>query len=1102
MKRTRLALSQRAWRVAVVLFLAIGTCTTGLFAQKTVKGVVKDVKTNEPILGATLMLKGSSIGTVSEGDGSFEIRVADPNVPLVVSFVGYESQEVVVAEQSNLTVMLQESAAQLSEVVVTALGITKEKARVGYAVQDVKGSDMIKAREPNPVNSLTGRVAGLTVGSSAELLGAPSVLLRGDKPLYVVDGVPIQSDTWNINPDDIETVTVLKGPNASALYGSRGQYGAIQITTKRGTKDKRGFTVELNNTTMMEATFLTIPKVQNEYGPGDHGRYAFVDGKGGGLYDADYDIWGPKFEGQLIPQYDGEYTPDQEHTITLANGATHTGNIKPTPWTARGKDNLQKFLRPGILQSTNLALSAANENYDIRISGTYTHQQGIVPNTQLNTGNFNTAVGYNISKKLRFESGINYNRQFTDNIPDVAYGPNSMIYNVIIWGGADWSMDDMKDYWQPGKEGLQQIYADYTRYNNPWFSAYEWLRGHQKTDVYGHASLTYSFNDALKLLGRTQVTSYDIFRSEKFPYSATVYGREQAKGDYREDRRSLFENNTDLLLSYNKDLSPSFDISASLGGNIRSFQYNSSFATTDYLNVPGWYNLNNSLFTRQVFNYNSDMRVLSAYSFIDLTYNRYLTLSLTGRMDKHSTLPSSNNSYFYPSASLSAQISEMVDLPDFFTFLKLRGSYAKVGSGLTRSTIPAAYLVAGRDVIDYGNDYYTPYDGPNYINSSGYGISFPYNNQPSAYSPTTIVNPNLKPSFSTAYEFGVDMKFVQNRLGLDVTYFNATDGPNVFNLPLSDATGYGAAVENGIKTRKKGLEVVGMIRPVKTPDFNWQVDVNWSTWKETLDEIYPGVEKLGQFLEVGDRIDSYYANAFVRDPNGNLIVDGSGRPFRNPVAQFLGYTNPDWTWGVRNTISYKNFGFGFQFDGWVGGNMVNYIQRQTFRGGRHEETVLNNITDANGQGMGDARYQDYLGKESWVADGMVISNGVSPEYDVDGNITNYDELQFEKNTQTTFLQDYISRYYAVEEANLMSRTFAKLREVTITYNFPAEKMKGKFFHGASISLVGRNLLYFAEKKNVDVEQFTGTTSAGSVSGYSDLQSPTMRRFGVNLNFTF
>jgi hypothetical protein len=765
-------------------------------------------------------------------------------------------------------------------------------------------------------------------------------------------------------------------------------------------------------------------------------------------------------------------------------------------------DNLEKFLRPGILQSTNLAVSAGDERYDIRFSGTYIHQQGIVPNTQLNTGNFNTTLGYNFNNKLRFESAINYNRQFTDNFPEVVYGPNSMIYNVIIWGGADWSMDDMRDYWQPGKEGLQQIYADYTRYNNPWFSAYEWLRGHYKTDVYGYASLTYSFSDALKLMGRTQVTSYDLFRNEKFPYSGTVYGREQAKGDYREDRRGLFENNTDLMLTFEKPLGEAFDINASLGSNIRSFKYNSNYASTDYLNVPGWYNLNNSLFTRYVFNYNSDMRVWSAYSFVDLTYNRYLTLSLTGRWDKHSTLPSSNNNYFYPSASLSAQISEMVKLPDFFTFLKLRGSYAYVGSGLTRSTVPAAYLIAGRDILEYGNDYYTPYDGPSYINSSGYDIRFPYNNQPSAYSPTTIVNPNLEPSFSTAYEVGVDMKFIKNRLGLDVTYFNATDGPNIFNLPLSESTGYGSALENGIKTRKIGWEVVASARPVKSSDFNWQLDLNWGTWRETLDEIYPGVDRLGQFLKVGDRIDSYYAGEFVKAPDGQLIIDGSGRPFRNPTNRFLGYTNPDWTWGVRNTLNYKNFSLAFQFDGWVGGNLVNYIQRQTFRGGRHEETVLNNITDANGLGMGDARFQDYLGNKSWVAEGVVISNGVAPEYDVDGNITNYSKMEFAPNTTKTFLQDYISRYYANEEANLMSRTFTKLREVTLTYNLPDEWLKGNFIQGASVSFVGRNLLYFAEETNVDVEQFTGTTDPNSVQGYSGLQSPTLRRFGINLNITF
>jgi TonB-linked SusC/RagA family outer membrane protein len=1102
MKRNSLVPTRRAWKWAGVTLLTLFCSLSGLFAQKTISGTVKDAKTNEPVPGATIMVKGSSVGTISEADGTFEIRVPDGSQELEVSYIGYEGQLVAVTNTNVVSIMLLENAQQLSEVVVTALGIEKEKARVGYSVQDVDGASLVKAREPNPVNSLTGKVAGLTVGSSAELLGGPSVLLRGDRPLYVVDGVPIQSDTWNINPDDIETITVLKGPNASALYGSRGQYGAIQITTKRGTAGRRGFQVELNNSTMFESSFLTIPKVQYEYGPGDHGRYAFADGKGGGLYDSDYDIWGPKFEGQLIPQYDGEFTPDQEYTTTLANGTTYTGNIKPTPWTARGENNLERFLRPGLLQTTNLAVSAGGENFDLRFSGTYIHQQGIVPNTQLNTGNFNMTAGYNFNKKLRFESAVNYNRQFTDNFPDVVYGPNSMIYNIIIWGGADWDIDDMKNYWQPGKEGIQQIYADYTRYNNPWFMAEQWLRGHYKTDVYGFSSLTYSFTDKLKLMGRTQVTSYDLFRDEKFPYSATVYGREQARGDYREDRRNLFENNTDLMLSLDQDLGSRWNVNASLGGNIRSFSYNSSFATTDYLNVPGWYNLNNSLNPRQVFNYNADMRVLSAYGFADITYNRYLTLALTGRWDKNSTLPVSNNAYFYPSASLSAQISEMVKLPDFMTFLKVRGSFAVVGSGLTRATIGPAYLLAGRDVLDYGGDYYTPYEGPSYVNASNYEIGFPYNNQPSAYSPTTIVNPNLEPSSSTAFETGLDARFFHNRLGFDLTYFNTTDGPKIFNLPLSDASGYGSAVENGITTRKKGWEVMLNATPVKGKNFVWNATINWSTWRETLDEIYPGVDRLGQFIEVGDRIDAYYAGEFVKTPDGQLINDAGGRPFRNPVNRFLGYTNPDWTWGFYNQLNYKNFGLGFQFDGWVGGVLVNYIQRQTFRGGRHEETVLNNIKDANGQGMGDARYQDYLGNQTWVGEGVVISNGVAPEYDVDGNITNYDEMEFAPNTTPTYLQDWISRYYANEEANLMSRTFAKLREVTLTYTIPADKFKGNFIQGASISLVGRNLLYFAEKKNVDVEQFTGTTEPGSVQGYSDLQSPTLRRFGVNLNFIF
>src|SRR5688572_14831943 len=414
-------------------------------AQTIVSGQVTSGEDAAPLPGVNILVKGTSDGTISDANGNYSINVPNLDATLIFSFVGYKAQEVALGGQTAVSVALISDAKQLAEVVVTALGIEKDKSKLGYAVQDVKGSDLVKARDPNPINNLAGKIAGLTVAGTPELLGKPKLYLRGKDPLFVVDGVPIQSDTWNISPDDVESITVLKGPTASALYGSRGQYGAIQITTKRGTKDGRGLSFDFNSSTMMEDGFIAVPKVQDQYGPGDHGRYAFADGKGGGLYDSDYDIWGPKFEGQLIPQYDGEVTPNTEYTTTFPSGTTFTGNVKPTPWTARGRNNIERFLRPGIVSTNSIAVAASGEKYDLRFSTTYSYQQGIVPNTKLNSNNFNISAGIDLSPKIRFESNVNYNYQYTDNIPDVTYGPNSLIYNMIIWGGSDWSVDDMKN---------------------------------------------------------------------------------------------------------------------------------------------------------------------------------------------------------------------------------------------------------------------------------------------------------------------------------------------------------------------------------------------------------------------------------------------------------------------------------------------------------------------------------------------------------------------------------------------------------------------------------------------------------------------------------
>jgi TonB-linked SusC/RagA family outer membrane protein len=1066
-----------------------------LFAQ-SISGKVTAKEDGSAVPGANVLVKGTTTGTITGIDGMFKISLSKEmieqfgskeKVILLISYVGYLSQEITVGNQSEINVVLEADLKQLQEVVVTALGIAKEKKALGYSVQEVKGGDLIKAREPNPINSLTGKVAGLTIAPSAEMLRRPQVILRGsDNVLYVVDGVPINSDTWNISADDIESYTVLKGANASALYGFRGKNGAILITTKRGSRDKRGFSVEFNSSIMMDRGFIAIPEVQDMYGPGDHGVYEFVDGRGGGKNDGDYDVWGPKLDGRLLPQYDSPIDPV-------------TGKRIPTPWIPRGKDNLKRFIRTGVLSNNNVAVSSSGQNYDLRFSVSHGYQRGIVPNTQLNITNFNTSLGYNFSSKLRFESNINYNRQYTPNFPDINYGPNSLVYNMVTWGGADWNVDDMRNYWQPGKEGIQQIYAEYQRYNNPYFTVYEWLRGHYKTDVYGTVSLKYKINDFMEVTGRTQVTTYDLFRNEKFPYSATTYGREEARGDYREDKRNLFENNTDILIKFDKKVTPALDVKAWVGGNLRTWNYNSSYTTTNYLNIPGLYRFDNSRNPLVASSYASKMQVASAYYSLDLSYKGYVNVSTTGRVDKLSTLPSQSNTYFYPSVSVSTPISDYVKLPEAISFLKVRGSFANVKDGLTQAYIGATQFASYP--IGYGENYQSSYDGPSYANAGVYSTSLIYNNQPAAFFTNTLNNPNLQPNSTSIYEGGLEMKFLENRLGLDVTYFVSNDGPRIFNLPLSQTTGYTSQLVNGIKTQKKGMEIALTGTALKNDEgLNWEITANWSYFREYLRDIYPGISQLpsnyfvgggsgNNFINIGDRTDKFFGSAFVRTPDGQIVNDAGGRPIVNPVGQFLGFTNPDWVWGLNNRFSYKNFTFSFQFDGRVGGNVVNYIQQQTFRGGRHIATVEG--------AMGIAREEDTRGNRTWLGEGVQVANGARINYDVLGNVTNYGELQFKPNETKQFLQDYISRYYNTSEGNLMSRSYAKLREVVIGYNLPQSLLSKTPFKMLSISFVGRNLLYFAEKKDIDLDQF-----AWAAEGRSSFQTPTMRRYGFNLNIVF
>lgn len=1066
--------------VSLVLILFAGVAAQ---AQR-ISGSVVDAESNEVLTGASVSVKETAKGAVADAAGAFTIE-ALPGQTLLVSYIGYRTKEVVLGAEKSIVVALQADNF-LSEITVSALGFQKDKAKTGYASQDVKGNDLLKAREPNAVNALTGKVAGLTVGASPEMLRAPNISLRGSRPIFVVDGVPINSDTWNISADDIETYTVLKGPGAAALYGFRSQGGVIMITTKKGLGGaNKGVRVEFNSSQMIESGFNAIPEVQDEYGPGDHGRYSFVDGRGGGLNDGDYDIWGPRFEGQPLPQYDSPISAE-------------TGVRTATPWVARGTDNLKRFLRPGFLSNNNINVSTSTDKLDMRYSTSYNYQQGMVPNTQLNVANFNVYSGLKFSDRVKLEANINYNRQFTDNIPDVNYGPNSLIYNIVIWGGADWDVDQMKNYWQEGKEGVQQIYAEYQRYNNPWFTAKEWLRGHQKTDIYGQTALSWNIAKGLDLKARTAITTYDLFRSEKLPYSATSYGREEGRGDYREDKRTLFENNSDIYLNYDGKLGSDFSLTALAGAAVRSFKFESSFTSTNYLNVPGLYSFSNTANPLYAANFRSQMLVQSGYYSVDFGFRNFLFLTHTGRVDHLSTLPKDNNTFFYPSVAGSFIPSELMDLGPV-SFLKLRGSYANVKSALTQATIgvtPAASYPVG-----YGQYYESSYDGPSYSNSSVYSTPLVYENRPGAYFTNQIVNNGLQPSSRSAYEAGLESKFLLNRLGLDFTYFQYIDGPQIFSQAISEASGYSSQLINAVKTKTTGFEIALNATPVKMKNgLNWDVLLNWSTFKSVYAELPEGQDVIFGFFKKGDRTDKFYGRSFVRTTDGQIVNDGSGRPIYNPVNRFLGHINPDWVWSVYNKVSYKNLSLGIQFDGRVGGVIADYIQQQTFRGGRHIATVEG--------AMGAARLADWENQKAgkfdnpkengnWVGEGVYVSNGVAILYDQYGNITNYDKLEFKPNTTKTFLQDYISRYYNSMEGNLISRSFSKLREITISYQMPQKWFtRGGVVRSASVSLVGRNLLYFAEKTDIDIEQYVGS------DGRSGLQSPTAKRYGINLNLTF
>ncbi|MES1249972.1 MAG: SusC/RagA family TonB-linked outer membrane protein [Chitinophaga rupis] len=1098
-------------RITLYLRVLLAAFLLPLFslAQKAITGHILSKSDQSPVPGATVTIKGTRIGTSTAVDGSFSIKAKEGDV-LVVSGIGIARLEQSV-NAGDLTIVVGTDTRELNQVVVTATGIKKEAKRLGYAIQTIDASTLTTAREGNPINSLKGNAAGLAINITPELGHSPDVIIRGendpnDRPMFVVDGVPISSDTYNINPDDIETFTVLKGPNAAALYGFQGKNGAIIISTKKGTKDKRGLLVNFNSSTQLNNGFIALPKYNDEYGPGDNGKYAFGGGGsspasyfgsgavGVGINDYDYDVWGPQFRGQLLPQYDGAYDPTKTYTTTFANGDTYTGHVAPTPWVARGKDNLKKFIQTGVLSSNSLSVTSSTEKTDIRLSLGNTYQKGIVPNTQLNNGNFTGSIVQRFNDKFNLTAYFNYSRQSTPNVPDVNYGPNSIIYNLILWGGADWSVDDpnIRNYWQPGKVGIQQNYAEYYRYNNPWFMSYEWLRGHYQNNTYGYISLNYKLNQNLDFQFRPSLTTYDMLNSEKLPYSADVYGRELRQGDYREDRRSLFESNEDLQVRYHKnELFGFLDLAALGGATARNFSFNSNFESTNYLNVPGIYAFSNSQGALTGSSFHSSMLVLSAYYSLDLGLKSYLNANITGRVDKSSSLPQNANSYFYPSFNLSSVISEYVHLPTVVSFLKVRGSYAASKSGGTNANFSPN--ISSTPASGYGYVWNSPYNGPSYQFSQAYTLAPTYSNQNSAHYSDQTVSPTVQTADRKALEFGADIRFLHNRIGLDVTRYHYKN-TGIINQTTSSASGYSSYLTNGDTYTNDGWEATLNARPIVNPNgFSWNVIANFSSYVRKWVNF---TSKPNNYENNGKRVDLVYSDAFVRTPDGKMVIDQTSGLYTrisdlgSSAQKIYGHADPDWQWGVVNTLSYKNFSFRFQFDGLVGGVMEDYVRKKTLQGGRHIESATG--------AFGVARPMDEANIAAYTGDGVNLTGATIQLDPINGKITNMKDLTETKNTTKSQVQPFVTRIGSIADLDIIKKTYVKLREVVLTYNVP-DKILGKksFIQKASFSLVGRNLLYFFPNryKDVDVDQYTQDSGSG-------LQTPTTRSYGFNLNLSF
>lgn len=983
----------------------------------TVSGQVKDAQTNQPIPGVNVILKASTNGTTTDANGNFKISVPKAEDVLIFSFIGYATREEIVGSRTEINISLTDDQQQLKEVVVTALGIKREERSLGYAVQKLSGTTLQTVKGTNVATSMTGRVAGLWIKNSTEFNEAPTLSLRGETPLLVIDGVPFGNmNLGSIPQDNIESIDVLKGPTAAALYGSRGGSGAIIVTTKRGSGSK-GLTVTVNSNNMFNAGFLMLPDNQKSYSAGL-----------GGVYDPTDYVWGAKLD---IGQKAMQWNPISKQ-------------MENTELTSRGRNNFKDFLVSGMISNNNISVSQTGENGSLRVSLNHIYNKGQFPNLKSNTINFSLSGDIKIGEKLTVSSQVGYNRVTAPQISGSGYSAQGYIYNILVWMGPEYDLSQYKDYWLV--KDLQQNWHYKAWYDNPYLMAYEKLNGIEQNKMNSSLTINYELFPGAKLMIRPGFDLYQNDETKRNPPGILSTRGWDAAGLYSVNKRTGYSFNGDALLTYTKNFGH-FGIDALAGGTIYKYEHKELYsATRGGIVIPGYYSLNNSVERPDVAVnriYTDDTpygkkQVNSLLGKATISYQNRIFLDVTGRNDWSSTMPTSSRSYFYPSVGGSVVISEFLkSMPSWLDFWKVRGSWTVAKSDLRVYATNQTYTTTTAD-----------WDALN-----------------SAFYPSTILSGSVKPETNRTWEIGTSVYFLKKRLRFDAAYFNKYNYNIQRSANISSTSGFATTLINIDETYvRKGVELSLDAAVVKKTNLQWDISANWSYNHRYYKSLDPVFSAKNTWTKEGGRYDTYTGKIWLKDPEGNVIHRTNGLALGSDYNYLYGYTDPKFIFGLANNIRWNNFRFGVNFDGRVGGLLNNYTSYKMWDTGSHPDSDNQN------------RYDEVVNKnKSYVGKGVVVTSG-EVKFDSYGNITS-DTRAYAKNETKVSYQDY-ARSYGDGTRGVTNATFLKLREISVGYTLPGAISKKLGARSIMVSVTGQNVwmwtkeFRFADPDKADDSQLT------------------------------